>query len=123
MRLLSRIPSGVPGLDEILHGRPIPGRMYFLSSSPGTGKTTVGLCFLREGVRQDEQVLCISLGEPVSNLLENATSFSIGVTGINFLDLTPTREFFVQVEMLTFSSLRMWNEFLQLKRFLKVSSA
>ncbi len=98
MYVFSRIPSGVPGLDEILRGGLIPRRMYLLSGGPGTGKTTVGLCFLREGVRQGEQVLCILLGEPVSNLLENATSFGIDTTGINFLDLTPTREFFVQVE-------------------------
>lgn len=72
--------------------------MYLLSGDPGTGKTTVGLCFLQEGVRQNERVLCITLSEPVSNLLQNAASLGIDVAGVEFLDLTPTREFFVQVE-------------------------
>lgn len=96
--MLSRIPSGVPGFDEVLHGGLIPGRMYLLSGEPGTGKTTMGLCFLREGVLRGERVLCVSLSEPVANLIENATSLGIDVAGIHFLDLTPTQEFFVQVE-------------------------
>ncbi|MCX7731364.1 MAG: AAA family ATPase [Candidatus Caldatribacterium sp.] len=98
MKLLSRIPSGVPGFDEVLHGGLIPGRLYLLSGGPGVGKTTLGLCFLREGVRQGERALCISLSEPVANLVENATSLGIDVAGIDFLDLAPTRDFFVQVE-------------------------
>ena len=44
-----RISTGVPGLDDILGGGLTPSRLYLLEGTPGTGKTTLALQFLREG--------------------------------------------------------------------------
>lgn len=42
-----RISSGIPGLDEVLHGGFLRGGVYIIRGAPGTGKTTLGhqLCF------------------------------------------------------------------------------
>lgn len=40
---LSRAASGVPGLDEVLHGGFIQDRLYLVNGEPGAGKTTLAL--------------------------------------------------------------------------------
>ncbi|HEY0142212.1 MAG TPA: ATPase domain-containing protein [Thermoanaerobaculia bacterium] len=56
-------PTGVPGLDDILAGGLTRNRVYLVMGDPGVGKTTLGLHFLREGVRLGERVLYITLSE------------------------------------------------------------
>ena len=38
-----RIPTGVPGLDEVLFGGLVRGGFYLLQGDPGAGKTTLAL--------------------------------------------------------------------------------
>lgn len=42
-----RMSTGVPGLDELLHGGLVRGGVYLVMGRPGTGKTTLGnhMCF------------------------------------------------------------------------------
>src|SRR3954454_7053157 len=44
---IERVPSGIPGLDVILHGGLLKGGLYIVQGAPGTGKTTFGnqVCF------------------------------------------------------------------------------
>jgi circadian clock protein KaiC len=39
----ARSPTGVPGLDDVLNGGFIPGRLYLVDGNPGAGKTTLAL--------------------------------------------------------------------------------
>ena len=57
------VRSGVPGLDEILHGGLPRGYLYLIEGNPGTGKTTLGLQFLLEGIRKGERVMYVTLSE------------------------------------------------------------
>jgi circadian clock protein KaiC len=50
---LPRISTGNAGLDDILGGGIDPERMYLIEGQPGSGKTTLALEFLLEGVRGD----------------------------------------------------------------------
>lgn len=93
-----RLSTGVPGLDEILNGGLIAGRSYLLRGGPGNGKTTLGMHFLAEGVARDEPALFISMGEPQDQLREDAQALGLNLEGISFLDLSPTAEFFAEVE-------------------------
>jgi circadian clock protein KaiC len=91
---IPQISSGVSGLNELLHGGLIQGRMYLVSGEPGTGKTTIGIHFLKEGLENDETVLFIHSEESAEEILENAAQFDIDITDAEFLDLGPDSDFF-----------------------------
>jgi Cdc6-like AAA superfamily ATPase len=58
-----RASTGIPGLDDILGGGLTPDRLYLVEGTPGTGKTTLALQFLMEGVRLGVPALYITLSE------------------------------------------------------------
>ena len=66
------ISTGVPGLDDILHGGYAPCRAHLIEGRPGSGKTTLGLQFLLDGVRQGERCLYITLAESKRELVSMA---------------------------------------------------
>src|SRR5215472_2852860 len=66
-----RVSTGVAGLDEVLYGGLVTRRAYLVRGGPGSGKTTLGLHFLTEGVSRGEQSLFITLGEPEEELRAN----------------------------------------------------
>ena len=72
---LTRVRTGVPGLDEMLQGGFPDGHMIVAMGSFGTGKTTLGLQFLMEGLSQGEHCIFISLEEDKDSVLKNAASF------------------------------------------------
>ena len=92
----ARRPTGLPGLDEVLHGGLIPARAYLVRGGPGTGKTTLGLHFLLSGVALGEKALLITLESTEAQLRQDAASQGLDLEGITFLDLSPTREFFAE---------------------------
>jgi circadian clock protein KaiC len=93
-----RLSTGIPGLDEVMHGGLVPGKAYLVRGGPGTGKTTLGLHFLAAGVANGEKTLLITLGEPVEQIRKNAATLGFEPDNIAFLDLSPTSEFFTQVQ-------------------------
>lgn len=79
--------TGIDGLDEILAGG-LPGhRLYVIEGSPGSGKTTFALQFLREGVRLGQRVLYVTLSETLEELSDVATSHNWNLDGIDLLEL------------------------------------
>lgn len=92
----ARHPTGLPGLDEVLHGGLIPERAYLVRGGPGTGKTTLGLHFLASGAARGEPALLITLESSEPQLRRDAASQALDLDGIHFLDLSPTREVFAQ---------------------------
>jgi circadian clock protein KaiC len=68
--------------------------MYLISGEPGTGKTTIGLHFLEEGLANDETGLFIHGEESASEILQNAAQFNIDISSAEFLDLGPESTFF-----------------------------
>ena len=57
------ISTGSSGLDDILGGGFDADRVYLIEGRPGTGKTTLALQFLLEGVRRGEPSLYVTLSE------------------------------------------------------------
>lgn len=92
----TRRPTGVPGLDEVLHGGLIPERAYLVRGGPGSGKTTLGLHFLMAGVALGESALLITLESSEAQLRSDAAAQGLDLSGVAVLDLSPTREFFAQ---------------------------
>jgi circadian clock protein KaiC len=66
----SLVCTGVPGFDEILYGGLPRGHLYLIEGNPGTGKTTLALQFLLEGIRNHERVLYVTLSESELELKE-----------------------------------------------------
>ena len=69
-----RMSTGIDGLDDILGGGLTAHRVYLVEGSPGTGKTTLGLQFLLEGIKLGESCLYITLSETADELEAVAAS-------------------------------------------------
>src|SRR4051794_2867207 len=82
-----RCPSGIEGLDEVLAGGLPRDCFYLVQGDPGSGKTTLALQFLLEGVRRGENVLYITLSETKKELLKVARSHGWSLDQIPLLDL------------------------------------
>jgi circadian clock protein KaiC len=83
-----RCPSGVEGLDDILAGGLPRGGFHLVQGDPGSGKTTLALQFLLEGLRRGEKVLYISLSETQPELLKVARSHGWSLDKIPVLDVS-----------------------------------
>ncbi|HEY4371356.1 MAG TPA: ATPase domain-containing protein [Burkholderiales bacterium] len=64
----ARCATGVPGFDDILRGGLPRNHLHLIEGTPGSGKTTLGLQFLLEGVRQGEKGLYVTLSESADEL-------------------------------------------------------
>jgi len=81
LKSLDRVPSGVPGLDEIIGGGFLPGRVYLITGPPGSGKTTMGVQFLVEGARNGEKGVFVSLVEDPRVILQDMLRYNFGLLG------------------------------------------
>ncbi len=81
------IKTGIAELDDVLGGGLTPHRVYLLHGSPGSGKTTLSLQFLLEGVARGEKVLYITLSETRMELMAVAKSHGLSLDGVEILEL------------------------------------
>ena len=72
--LAARASTGIPGLDHVLDGGLPTNRVYLIQGDPGSGKTTLGLQFLLEGIQRHEKVLYVTLSETPTELIAVAAS-------------------------------------------------
>jgi circadian clock protein KaiC len=82
--------TGIAGLDNVLGGGFRANRLYLVEGVPGSGKTTLSIQFLREGVRLGESVLYITLSESEEELREVADSHGWSLDGITVRELVPS---------------------------------
>ena len=88
----SLISSGVPGLDNVLGGGWLPNRMYLIEGTPGAGKTTLAMQFLREGVERGESVLYVTLSETEKELRGVADSHGWDLRGVHIREMLPSHD-------------------------------
>ncbi len=79
--------TGAEGLDEVLLGGLTPERLYLLEGTPGSGKTTLALQFLLEGVRRGETVVYTTLSETEEEIRAVAASHGWSLDGIHLREL------------------------------------
>ena len=85
----ARISTGSTGLDNILCGGLDADRMYLYEGRPGTGKTTLALQFLIEGVRRGERVLYVALSESEAELQLVAKRHGWTLNHVDIFELVP----------------------------------
>jgi circadian clock protein KaiC len=85
---IDRVLTAIEGLDTILAGGLPSGSFFLIQGDPGSGKTTLALQFLIEGVRQGENVFYITLSETKQELVNVAHSHGWSLDGITLLELS-----------------------------------
>ena len=69
-----RVATGIEGLDRLIGGGFLEGKVYLISGESGTGKTVFGLQYLYHGLLQGENCIYISGDEKASHLVVDAGS-------------------------------------------------
>jgi circadian clock protein KaiC len=98
----ARVLTGTAGLDHLLGGGLPASRVYLIEGDPGSGKTTLGLQFLREGVARGEKVLYVTLSETRAELAGVAASHGWTLDGMTVHELNPSDESFKPDDQYTF---------------------
>jgi circadian clock protein KaiC len=89
---ITRCSSGSAGLDDVLGGGLPVGHFYLVEGEPGTGKTTLALQFVAEGIKLGEKVLYVTLSESRQELLTVARVHHLAVDGSAVLEVRPSEE-------------------------------
>ncbi|MFC4357920.1 ATPase domain-containing protein [Halobium salinum] len=74
------ISSGVPELDRLLNGGLERGTVTIVTGSPGVGKTTSGVQFMKEAAGRGERSVVYSFEEAKSTLVHRCESINMPVT-------------------------------------------
>ena len=81
--MTSRVPIGVPQLDQAMEGG-LPGhRLVLVTGNAGAGKTTLAMQFLAEGFRRGEGGIFIALDQKPAHVAEAAARFGWPLTADN----------------------------------------
>ena len=89
--IVRKVPTGIPGLDEITYGGLPAGRPTLVCGGPGSGKTLLGITFLVNGARE--------FGEPgvLMSFEQNAEELAqdVGSLGYDLASLVDDRKLVV----------------------------
>lgn len=73
---IERVPTGVPGLDELIEGGLLRGRITLITGAAGSGKTTLGMQFLHRGCTSfEENGIFVTLEEEVTDLTKDMSRY------------------------------------------------
>jgi circadian clock protein KaiC len=95
---MTRLSTGVSGLDQVLHGGFLPSRVYVAHGESGTGKTTLGFHFLTVANTEPESSVLITFDQPADHLRSDARELGLDISRVPILDLTPAPEMFSAME-------------------------
>jgi len=87
MGRMSKIPTSVPGLDEILLGGFVQAAFYLIQGDPGSGKTTLGLQYLQGRAAAGEKSLYVSLTESRLELNRICEAHGWSLEGVEICEL------------------------------------
>jgi circadian clock protein KaiC len=90
--LADRAATGIAGLDAVLRGGFRRNRVFLIEGVPGSGKTTLAMQFLLDGVAQGEKVLYVTLSETTEELREVASSHGWSLEGVTVRDISPSAD-------------------------------
>ena len=88
----TRCSSGCTGLDDVLAGGLPAGHFYLIEGEPGTGKTTLALQFVTEGLKRGEKVLYVTLSESRDELMAVSEIHGLGMDPSAVLEVRPSEQ-------------------------------
>jgi KaiC/GvpD/RAD55 family RecA-like ATPase len=71
----TRVPTGIPGLDQQIKGGFPSGSLILLAGPPGTGKSMFGAQFLLNGIENDSGGVLVDTCQRTDNIRELAGEF------------------------------------------------
>lgn len=89
-----KVPTGLAGFDAISFGGLPAKRVTVVLGAAGTGKTNFALAVLVNAVGRGERALFVAFEEPISQLIENASSFAwpirelVETSQLGFMDVS-----------------------------------
>lgn len=89
---ITRCSSGCAGLDDVLGGGLPVGHFYLIEGEPGTGKTTLALQFVADGIKCGESVLYVTLSESRRELSAIARVHRLIIDDSVVLEVRPSEE-------------------------------
>ncbi len=89
LQVEARAATGVQGLDDVLLGGLPMQHVYLVEGSPGTGKTTLAMQFVLEGLRHGEKALYVALSETTYELSSIAASHGWDISALAIFEVTP----------------------------------
>lgn len=75
----SKLPIGIPGVDELVDGGINSGAVVLLTGTTGTGKTIFSLQYLYNGAKKGDPGVYVSFEEPIENIKENARKLGMDI--------------------------------------------
>jgi circadian clock protein KaiC len=84
------VSTGIEGLDNILRGGFPQNCLSLVSGAPGTGKTTLAMQFLQQGMAQGERCLYVTLSETESEIQKVARSHGWDLRQLRIKELVPS---------------------------------
>jgi circadian clock protein KaiC len=88
-------------LDDVLMGGFARRRVYLIEGVPGSGKTTLALQFLIDGVRQGEPVLYVTLSESEEEIQATAKSHGWTLDGVTIREVVASERTLTSDEQYT----------------------
>jgi len=75
--MVKRTRTGIEGLDKLLEGGFPSGSVSLVTGGPGSGKTTMSIQFIHEGVKAGKRCLYITTGQTATDIRETAAEFDL----------------------------------------------
>ncbi len=72
---IERVPTGIPGLDELIQGGYVKGSTVLVTGSAGAGKTIFCSQFIWRGLQSGENCLFITFEEVPEDIIEDVRIF------------------------------------------------
>ena len=103
----------------MLDGGLLPGRPYLVIGPAGSGKTTLALEFLCEGIRRGERCLLVTLEEPPNECRYNHRGFGPEFGRIDVFDAIPDVMHYERVPFQDISAVRAALPFARVPRLIR----
>jgi KaiC/GvpD/RAD55 family RecA-like ATPase len=107
----ARVSLGVPELDQMLEGGLMSHRPYLIVGPAGTGKTTLALQFLCEGIRRGERGLYVTLEDPPNEVRWNHRALRPELDAVEVFDAIPDVMRYERVPFKDISAVRQTTPF------------